>query len=236
MPLWFDGGEKPPYGVRLQGKGGPVIARGLLAGAALLLATGGAAFACQGKSDPALDDNFSKPDPGWPNSDNVTISPQGMTIKPPVNGSTWAVNGNYTMDGADLCVTVAMPSPLPNPANEDTVGDVGVVFWKRDNDNYYLAAISPDGIAAISRSVSGQWTTIVDPAASTAIKTGAGAVNQIEIAVKGNSGTFYVNGAKITDFHGQAPPDGGPPGVYAESGPTVTTWVFSRVQIYSYSP
>jgi hypothetical protein len=110
------------------------------------------------------------------------------------------------------------------------------VFWKRDNDNYYLAAISPDGIAAISRSVSGQWTTIVDPAASTAIKTGAGAVNEIEVAVKGNSGRFYVNGTKITDFHGQAPPDGGPPGLYAESGPTVTTWMFSRVQIYSYSP
>jgi hypothetical protein len=140
------------------------------------------------------------------------------------------------MDGADLCVTVALPTPLPNPANEDTVGDVGVVFWKRDNDNYYLAAISPDGIVAVSRSVAGQWTTIVDPISSPAIKTGAGAVNEIEVTTKGNAGTFYINGTKITDFRGQAPPDGGPPGVYAESGPTVTTWVFSRVQIFSYSP
>jgi hypothetical protein len=213
-----------------------VIARGLLAGAALLVATGGMALACQGKSDPALDDNFSKPDPGWPNSDNVTMSPQGLVVKPPINGSTWVVNGNYTMDGADLCVTVAMPSPLPNPANEDTVGDVGIVFWKRDNDNYYLAAISPDGIAAISRSVAGQWSTIIDPVASQAIKTAAGAVNEIEVTAKGNGGTFYVNGAKIVDFRGQAPSDGGPPGVYAESGPAITTWVFSRVQIYSYSP
>jgi hypothetical protein len=213
-----------------------VIARGLLAGAALLVATSAMALACQGKTDPALDDNFSKPDPGWPNSDNVTISPQGLVVKPPINGSTWVVNGNYTMDGADLCVTVAMPSPLPNPANEDTVGDVGVVFWKRDNDNYYLAAISPDGIAAISRSVAGQWTTIVDPVSSQAIKTGAGAVNEMEVTAKGNGGTFYVNGTKITDFRGQAPSDGGPLGVYAESGPAITTWVFSRVQIYSYSP
>ncbi len=149
-----------------------MIARGLLAGAALLLAATGTALACQGKSDPALDDNFSKPDPGWPASDNVVVTPQGLVVKPPVNGSTWVVNGNYTMDGADLCVTVAFPATMPTPANEDTVGDVGVVFWKRDNDNYYLAAISPDGIAAISRSVSGQWTTIVDPIKSPAIKTG----------------------------------------------------------------
>jgi hypothetical protein len=213
-----------------------VIARGLLAAVATLCAASGVALACQGKTDPALDDNFAKPDPGWPTSDNVAISPQGLVVKPPVNGSTWVVNGNYTMDGADLCVTVALPATLPNPANEDTVGDVGVVFWKRDNDNYYLAAISPDGIAAISRSVSGQWTTIVDPVKSSAIKTGGGAVNEIEVATKGNGGAFYVNGAKITDFRGQAPPDGGPPGVYAESGPSITTWVFSRVQIFSYAP
>ena len=213
-----------------------MIARAHLASIMLLLAASGTALACQGKSDPALDDNFSKPDPGWPKSDNVAITPQGMVVKPPVKGSTWVVNPNYTMAGADLCVTVALPATLPSPATEDTVGDVGVVFWMRDSDNYYLAAISPDGTAEISRSVSGQWTTIVDPIKSPAIKTGAGAVNEIEVATKGNAGVFYVNGAKITDFHGQAPPDGGPPGVYAESGPAIIAWVFSRVQIYSYSP
>jgi hypothetical protein len=216
--------------------GGPVISKSLLVGAALFFATSGIALACQGKSDPALDDNFSKPDPGWPSSGNVAVTPQGLVVKPPVNGSTWVVNSNYTMDGADLCVTVAMPATMPTPANEDTVGDVGVVFWKRDNDNYYLASISPDAVAAISRSVSGQWSTIVEPASSPAIKTGPAVVHKLELETKGNTGSFYVNGTKLADFHGQAPPDGGPPGVYAESGPTVTTWVFSHVQIYSYAP
>jgi hypothetical protein len=216
--------------------GGSVISRGVLVGAAVFFAVCGVALACQGKSDPALDDNFATPDPGWPSSDNVTVTPQGLVVKPPTNGSTWVVNSNYTMDSADLCVTVAMPATMPSPANEDTVGDVGIVFWKRDNDNYYLAAISPDGIAAISRSVGGQWTTIVDPISAAAIKTGPSAVNEIEVMAKGNAGVFYVNSTKITNFRGQAPPDGGAPGVYAESGPAVTTWVFSRVQIYSYSP
>jgi hypothetical protein len=216
--------------------GGPVFLKGVLVGAVFFVLSGGIAVACQGKSDPALDDNFSKPDPGWPSADNVKTTPQGLVVKPPINGSTWVVNANYTMDGADLCITVAMPATMPNPANEDTVGDVGAVFWKRDNDNYYLAAVSPDGLAAISRSVGGQWTTIMEPTASGAIKTGANTVNEIEVEAKGNSGVFYVNGTKVTEFHGQAPPDGGPPGLYAESGPAVTTWMFSRVQIYSYSP
>ena len=211
-----------------------VLERALLAAATALFLAASPAAACLGKSDPALDDNFSKPDAGWPNGDNVSVTPQGLTVKPPANGSTWVVNGNYTMDGSDLCVTVALPQTLPTPANEDTVGDVGVLFWKRDNDNYYMAAISPDGVAVISRYLNNQWQTIVNPAKSDAVKTGPGAVNEIEITTKGNAGSFYINGTKIADFHGQAPPGGGgPPGIYAESGPGVTTWVFSRVQLYS---
>ena len=209
------------------------LARTLLGAVAVLLLTGGEAPACLGKSDPALDDNFAHPDPGWPNGDNVTTTAQGLVIKPPVNGSTWALNSNYTMDGSDLCVTVALPAILPTPADEDTVGDVGVLFWKRDNDNYYMAAISPDGIAVVSRYLNDQWLTIVNPIHSEAIKTGPGALNEIEITARGNAGSLYVNGTKLTDFRGQAPSSGGPPGVYAESGPTVTTWVFSRVQLYS---
>jgi hypothetical protein len=207
--------------------------RALLVGMVILLATSGAAPACLGKSDPALDDNFSKPDPGWPNADNVLTTPQGLVVKPPVNGSTWVVNSNYTIDGSDLCVTVMLPATLPSPANEDTVGDVGVIFWKRDNDNYYMAAISPDGGAVVSRYLNKEWMTIVEPVHSAAVKTGPGAINEIEITARGNAGSFYVNGTKLADFRGQAPAGGGPPGVYAESGPTVTTWVFSRVQLYS---
>jgi hypothetical protein len=210
-----------------------VRARALLGAVAVLLATSGATMACLGKSDPALDDTFAKPDPGWPNADNVSTTPQGLVVKPPVNGSTWALNSNYTIDGSDLCVTVALPAVLPTPADEDTVGDVGIVFWRRDNDNYYMAAISPDGIAVVSRYLNGQWQTIVNPIHSEAIKTGPGALNEIEITARGNAGSLYVNGTKLTDFRGQAPSSGGPPGVYAESGPTVTTWVFSRVQLYS---
>jgi hypothetical protein len=138
------------------------------------------------------------------------------------------------MDGSDLCVTVAWPAAMPSPANEDTVGDVGVLFWKRDNDNYYMAAISPDGIVVVSRYLNDQWLTIANPSHSDAIKTGAGVANEIEVTTKGNTGALYINGTKIADFRGQAPPGGGgPPGVYAESGPSITSWVFSRVQLYT---
>jgi hypothetical protein len=182
---------------------------------------------------PALDDNFVKPDPGWPNGDNVATTPQGLVVKPPVNGSTWAVNSNYTMDGSDLCVTVALPATLPSPANEDTVGDVGVVFWKRDNDNYYMAAISPDGIAVVSRYLNGQWLTIVNPIHSAAIKTGPGAVNEIEVTNRAMpaASTSTTQRSPISAVRRRRA--AARPASMPKAARRVTTWVFSRVQLYS---
>ena len=60
----------------------------------------------------------------------------------------------------------------------------------------------------------------------------AGAVNEVEVLTNGNTAQFYVNGKLITDIHGQAPADGGSPGVYGESGPKSTTWLFQRVRLF----
>ena len=209
-------------------------------GAALLLASSGVALACQGSSNPVFDDRFNPPDPGWGAAGTVpggatiiAFTPQGMTITPPVNATTFPSNPHYTMDGADLCVSVTLPATLPTPANSDTVGDVGIAFWIKDVADIYLATMSPDGNAAIERVIANKRQPIYGPTAAAAIKTAAGSTNEIEIMVSGNKGSFYINGTKITDFSGQPPPNGGPPGVYAESGSTaVTTWLFPRIQLY----
>jgi len=54
------------------------------------------------------------------------------------------------MDGSDLCVTVALPAALPAPADEDTVGDVGVVSGGATTTITTWRDLS-DGIAVVSR-------------------------------------------------------------------------------------
>jgi len=54
-----------PYGVASPRSETSVRARAFLGAVAVLLATSGVG-GLLGKSDPALDDNFAKPDPGWP--------------------------------------------------------------------------------------------------------------------------------------------------------------------------
>jgi hypothetical protein len=208
-----------------------VIARRLAVSVALMLGASGGALACQGKTATAsLDDTFKTPDPGWGQADDTaTFTSFGLVLKPPVNGSAWRWNQNYTIDGGDLCVTVANPT---QPAGRTDIGDVGVWFWARDGQNFYTATLSLDGTVSVDRLVNGVWHVVMSPTRSSVVRTSPSAVNELEIVVNGNAGSFFVNDTKITDFHGEAPPRGGPPGVYAESGGTGVTWVFPRVQLF----
>jgi hypothetical protein len=200
---------------------------------AALLGAHGAAMACQGRGTPVLDEDFKNPDIGWGKPDTIAAYTQaGLVLKPPVNGSAWRWNRNFTMARADLCVEVVNPSPLPSPANEENTGDVGLWFWSKDAQNFFTATISLDGTASVDQLVNGIWRPVVPPAPSPAVRTAAGAINEVELVSNGNSATFFVNGSRVADFHGQAPPGGGAPGIFAESGPKITTWVFPRARLF----
>ena len=208
---------------------------GKLVFAVLLALSGsiGAASACQSHGTPLLDDSFKTADPGWGQPDNVAaFTANGLILTAPVSGSAWRWNRSQTMAHNDLCVEVMNPAQLPSPADADTVGAVGVWFWSTDSQNFYTATIALDGSVAITRLSGGIWRTITTPAPSPAINTAPGAVNEIEIVTNGNKASFFVNGAKVQDVQGQAPATGGPPGIYGESGPKGTSWVFQRVRLF----
>jgi len=212
------------------------VTRALLVGLAagiIVLGVADTASACQKSSNPLLDDNFKNADPGWGQADDIAaFTPQGLILKPPPSGSAWRSNSGYTMARADWCVQVVNPTPLPMPADEDAVGSVGLWFWGQDSQNFYTATITLDGKAEIDRLNSGAWQIVVPPAAAMSVKTAPGAVNELEIITDGPKATFCVNGVLVAETKGRPPPDGGSPGIYAESGPNGTTWVFPRARLY----
>ncbi len=206
----------------------PLLLAGLIAGLA-----SGAAAACQSHGRALLDDDFRTPDIGWGKPDQTAAyGPAGLVLRPPAGSSAWRWNQNYALARADFCVEVANPATLPSPANEDTVGDVGIWFWAKDAQNFYTATIAPDGTAAVDRLVGGVWQKVVAPTPAPAINTAPGAVNEIELVTDGPAARLYVNGSRVADFRGTPPPGGGAPGVYGESGPSPTSWVFRRVRLY----
>jgi hypothetical protein len=190
-------------------------------------------LACQHSTNAILDENFKNPDPGWGQPDNVAaFTATGLALTPPVSGSAWRWNANDTMARADWCVEVMSPARLPEPPDEDNLGAVGVWFWGKDSQNFYTATITLDGLASVTRLSGGKWLTVAAPAFASGIKTAPGAVNEIEVVTNGNTAQFYVNGSLVTDIHGQAPPNVGAPGIYGESGPKGTTWLFQRARLF----
>lgn len=207
--------------------------KALLVGLIVLCGAASAASACQKKSNPLLDETFKNADPGWGQPDNIaTFTPGGLVLKPPVGGSAWRWNGNFTMAHADWCVQATNPASLPNPPNEDQLGSVGVWFWGKDLQNFYTATITLDGKATIDRLNHGAWQIVVPPASAPSIKTAPGATNEIEVVTDGDSAAFYVNGTLVGQVTGKPPANGGSPGLYGESGPTATTWLFPRAALY----
>jgi hypothetical protein len=201
--------------------------------AAVLCGISGAATACQKHSNPVFQDDFKNADPGWGQPDNAAaFTANGLVLTPPVSGSAWRTNANLTMAQGDWCIEVVNPSTLPTVADEDSVGSVGVWFWGSDLQNFYTATITLDGNASIDRLNGGVWQTVVAPASVSSIKTGPGASNEIEIVTSGNRAAFYVNGAAVTNITARPPANGGPPGVYGESGPKGTSWLIPHVVLY----
>lgn len=201
-------------------------------GLALLVAAP-CASACKGRGTPLLDDNFKTADPGWGRADNIAaFTEHGLILRPPVGGSAWRWNRNYTMERADLCVDIINPAKLPMDADEISVGAVGLWFWGQDAQNFYTASISLDGKASVDRLVAGQWHDVVAPLPADAIKTAPGAVNELEILSAERTASFYVNGVMVGEVKGEPPSHGGAPGIYGESGPTGTSWRFIRVRLY----
>ena len=68
----------------------------------------------------------------------------------------------------------------------------GLVFRYLDADNYYYFRVSGDGTYTIFKLVAGEWRTLKESAASTAIHAGY-ATNRLRVACQGNSIVVYVN-------------------------------------------
>lgn len=170
---------------------------------------------CAGKADVAFQDTFASPAPGWDDSsasrffaDNQMV----FSFKEP-GLLTWLYRPIRFKNGA-VCGTVKAPMQ----ANKlDGVASGGLVFWATDYSNYYLAQIYLDGTYQIYRRLSNEWIPVVRRTKSEHIRAGLGAVNELQVALKDNSGTFFANGQQLVEFRGQPPESGGSFGLHGES-------------------
>jgi hypothetical protein len=171
---------------------------------------------CKPLRPSAFEEDFKSPDPGWglfPDTPARFVEGQAA-IKPAANRSWRQLYASLFFKNATICALVKSPTQLANP---EGTADGGLAFWAVNTSYYFAAAIHPNGYFSINRFITPNWSQIVPPTKSAAVKTGPGAVNEVMLVYNQNLAAFYVNGQKVHEFRGQPPANGGSMGLFAQS-------------------
>lgn len=173
------------------------------------------AAACKSGGSPAFADDFAAPDPGWGKpGDNFHFADGQMVLHPKADTNVSWIYMPMVFAGATVCAEFKLPSAVKNAAD---VAAGGVIFWARDYQNYYLAAVLTDGTYAVRRKIAGKWHTVVPPTRSDSIRMGPAAVNDLTVVTAGSRATLAINNTQVVGFWGQMPNRGGAVGLYGQS-------------------
>jgi hypothetical protein len=179
----------------------------LLAALVVLVASHDAFAACD-PENALYEDDFEFLDVSWGRADDSILVDDGALE---VRGSGGVVNLETKTKAAAVCVDVSIEE-----AEKASDSPAGVVFWWENWQNYYAVFVWADGWIEVRRMEDGQSKTLFTQETD-ALKTGAGAVNNIELALQPKDATLFVNGTEVRRFKAKRPEDGGAVGLYGIS-------------------
>jgi hypothetical protein len=174
---------------------------------ALSVAAGPAFAACD--SDNAIfEDDFEFMDVSWGPPTQEVLVEDGQLV---INGYMGIVNFLTQNKGADVCVDATIVE-----AAEVSNSPIGIIFWFKDWENYYIVNAWADGWVEARRIQNGNLTAIFTEE-SMALKKGVGETNNFQLSLRPKDATLFINGTEIKRFKGKQPKDGGVVGVYGSS-------------------
>jgi major membrane immunogen (membrane-anchored lipoprotein) len=180
----------------------------LMASAVLVVACGGG-----GESLPWVDD-FSDPASGWQAESDAAAEVayydgvMRVLVKSP-NSLAWAYSERELSDFGLTVEATQVSGPDDN--------EYGVLVRVKDPEHFYRFSISGDGYYLVSKHDGEEWEVLSgeDWASSEAIHQGM-AVNLLEVACRGETMVFLVNGIQLAEVRDSSYPRGGV-GLYAGS-------------------
>ena len=179
-----------------------------------------------------FEDAFTSHDPAWgPKDDRLAIA-SGEAVLSPVPGTrTLRWNRAFVFEDVDVCATARLTSYTSDPITSYA----GLMFWVRDDRNYYQAVIAESGHFTVARVVDGKvaqkrpvaWTSL-DIAEAKAKDR-----NTLRVATKGDRVVISINGKQVARFIGAPPRGPSYVGVLAASSPGKTgdTWSITDFKV-----
>ncbi len=182
--------------------------------AAVWIAAGGLAIACQGSAI-LFQDSFERLQPTWgQESDSIRVVDGQLEVSPAADSYHWAANSANLYDDIDMCVTMTTIE-----SGDPVEAKAGLIFWYVDVNNFYVFELAPNGMASVWRRQRGKWLEQVPWREAAGANKGDAAINELRVATTGDSATFHVNGQEFEELQGTAPEAGQQIGLFAASPP-----------------
>ena len=174
---------------------------------------------CEGE-DVLFSDDFKTADPAW--GFDAPIKDGKLTVEPPLKISRSFLNEANVFDDMTCSIKVHIVS-------DDDAGcpGGGLIFWAKDDSNFYELVVTPSGKVAVWRLVNNRWITPVSLRDCPDVKKGKDAWNLLKVVIRGNQATVSINGKDVATFKGQPPDGGGMIGVCGECGEKKSVYEFS---------
>jgi hypothetical protein len=166
-------------------------------------------------------DPFASHDPGWgAKDDRVAIGSGEAVLSPEPGTRTLRWNRAFLFGDVDVCATARLTSYTSDPITSYA----GLMFWVKDDRNFYQAVIAESGHFTVARVVDGKaqerrpvaWTDI------DAAKAKAKERNTLRVVTKGDRVAILVNGKRVGQFNAEPPRGPSYVGLLAASSPGKT--------------
>jgi hypothetical protein len=166
------------------------------------------AFAECNSDNAIFEDDFEFMDVSWGAPTEAIFVEDGKLI---ISEYMGIVNFQTQTKGADVCadLTILEAPDVPN-------SPIGLVFWFKDWENYYILHYWADGWIELRRIQNGNVSYIFTEE-SMALKKGVGETNNIQLSLRPKDATLFINGTEVKRFKGKQPKDGGVVGFYGSS-------------------
>jgi hypothetical protein len=171
----------------------------------------------------------------FPAGDDKTVSADGLNfLVHKESFATW-ISDTPVIDSW-ICASFWFPEASPDA---DFAG--GVVFWKRDAQNFYIAVARRKGSFAIVRHTAAGWRNIKAGASdqSSIVRAGPGThnpqtYNQIEVVTLGDFARVLINDREVMEMKSMVGANETEAGIYAEADADRDyRWLFESVSITS---
>ena len=190
----------------------------------------GSALACEGPAT-LLNEDFQFVDDTWGSNASMTIGNGKASLTSEKNAGRTNLYGAVKFGDSDICTTIIVPAAFD--IKSPSLASAALIFWAKDNANYYCLTLDVAGQGTVFQMIDGVWSVVVAARKIEGMSMLPGARHQLRVTLKDNTAVMMIDDQRFAGIRGRIPQGfQGSVGLYAQSETNrVITWEFASLKV-----